>query len=76
MTKPSNRAGSGLSQGLTESGSLIGSVLAGWLLGHLVDLWLDTSPWFVVIGILLGSYSGFMKMWHYSKKMEQDPGER
>ena len=74
--KPSNRAGSGISQGFTESGSLIGSVLAGWLLGYLIDLWLGTSPWFVVIGILLGSYSGFMRMWHYSKKMEEDPRER
>jgi F0F1-type ATP synthase assembly protein I len=46
------------------------------LLGFLTDSWLNTEPWFVVIGILLGSYSGFMRMWHYSKTMEDDPRER
>ena len=33
------------------------------------DQWLGTDPWLVIIGILLGTYSGFMKVWHYSKKM-------
>ena len=72
---PSPRVTTGLSGGWVESGNLVGSVLAGWLLGFLVDTWLNTDPWFVIIGILLGSYSGFMRMWHYSKKMEEDPRE-
>ena len=50
--------------------------MAGLLLGYLADRWLGTDPWFVVIGILLGSYSGFMKMWQISKRMEDDPRER
>jgi hypothetical protein len=25
----------------------------------------------VIVGILLGAYSGFMNMWRYSKKMEE-----
>ena len=65
-----------LTEGWGQGVNLIGSVLAGWLLGFLLDSWLDTSPWFVIIGILLGSYSGFMKMWTYSKNMEEDPRER
>jgi F0F1-type ATP synthase assembly protein I len=78
MNKPTSttRAADGLSEGWIQSGSLIGSVLAGWLLGYLFDLWLGTEPWGVVVGILLGSYSGFMRMWHYSKKMEVDPRDR
>jgi F0F1-type ATP synthase assembly protein I len=35
----------------------------------LTDRWLGTDPWFVVAGILLGSYTGFLRVWHYSKKM-------
>jgi F0F1-type ATP synthase assembly protein I len=73
---PPTSAAEEISHGWIHSGSLIGSVLAGWLLGYLFDLWLHTSPWGVVIGILLGSYSGFMRMWHYSKKMEVDPRDR
>lgn len=70
------RVTTGLNEGWIQSGSLIGSVLAGLLLGYLADRWLGTDPWFVVIGILLGSYSGFMKMWQLSKRMEDDPRER
>ena len=73
---PSTRVTTGLNQGWIQGGNLVGSVLAGWLLGFLLDTWLDTEPWFTVGGILLGSYSGFMRMWHYSKKMEEDPRER
>ena len=70
------RVTTGLNEGWIQSGSLIGSVMAGLLLGYLADRWLGTDPWFVVIGILLGSYSGFMKMWQISKRMEDDPRER
>ena len=65
-----------LTEGWSQGVNLVGSVLAGWLLGFLLDAWLNTSPWFVIVGILLGSYSGFMRMWSYSKKMEEDPRER
>ncbi|HIE21641.1 MAG TPA: AtpZ/AtpI family protein, partial [Acidimicrobiia bacterium] len=67
---------SALSDGWAEGGSFLGSVLSGALLGYLGDLWLGTDPWLVVTGIVLGSYSGFMRAWHYSKKMEEDPRER
>ena len=60
----------------SQGGSFVGSILAGALIGYLLDLWLGTAPWLVVIGILLGSYSGFMRMWAYSKKMEEDPRRR
>ncbi|MGH8958149.1 MAG: AtpZ/AtpI family protein [Acidimicrobiia bacterium] len=52
------------------SGSFLGSILSGTLLGYLADLWLDTRPWLVVIGILAGSYAGFVTMWRQSKGIE------
>jgi ATP synthase protein I len=55
------------------SGSFLGSILSGFLIGYLLDRWLGTEPWLVVIGIVGGSYSGFVRMWQYSKKMEQGP---
>ncbi len=57
--------------GWVYSGSFAGSILAGTLLGYLGDRWLDTKPWLLVVGALLGAYSGFMRMWTYSKQMEQ-----
>jgi len=56
-----------------EGGSFLGSVLAGTLLGYLLDSWLGTDPWLVVIGIVVGSYSGFNRMWQYMKKMDGKP---
>jgi F0F1-type ATP synthase assembly protein I len=65
-----------LHDGWLEGGSFLGSVLAGTLLGYLADNWLGTDPWLIVSGILLGAYSGFMRIWHYSKIMEVDPRDR
>jgi ATP synthase protein I len=65
-----------VNQGWLEGGSFFGSILAGTLLGYLGDRWLGTEPWLVVVGILVGAYSGFMRIWHYSKRIEVDPRER
>ena len=62
--------------GWIEGGSFLGSILAGTLLGYLADEWLGTEPWLIVVGILVGAYSGFMRIWHYSKRIEEDPRER
>lgn len=63
-------------EGWVEGGSFLGSVLSGALLGYLADMWLNTDPWLVVVGIVLGAYSGFMRLWHWSRTIEEDPRER
>jgi ATP synthase protein I len=67
---------SAVNEGWMQGGSFLSSILAGTLLGYLLDMWLGTDPWLVVIGIILGSYSGFMKMWHYAKQMDDNPRAR
>lgn len=61
---------SAVSDGWMQGGSFLGSILSGTLIGYLLDLWLGTDPWLVVIGILLGSYSGFMNMWRWAREAE------
>ena len=63
-------------EGWVAGGAFFGSILSGTLLGYLADLWLGTDPWLVVTGIILGSYSGFMRMWELSKQMEAGPKGR
>lgn len=58
-----------ISVGWVEGGSFFGSILSGTLLGYFADQWLGTDPWLVISGILLGTYSGSLRVWHYSKKM-------
>ena len=72
---PKSHFAAALSEGWMEGGTFLGSVLSGALLGFLADRWLGTDPWLIVVGILLGAYSGFMKIWEYSKKLEDDPRE-
>jgi ATP synthase protein I len=64
---------SAVTEGWVRGGSFVGSILSGMLLGLLADRWLGTKPWLVVIGILVGSYAGFMRMWQYSKDLVKDP---
>ncbi len=61
---------SAVNDGWMEGGSFFSSILAGTLLGYLLDQWLNTAPWLVIVGIVLGAYSGFMRVWHYSKKLD------
>lgn len=71
-----NQATSAVNQGWMEGGSFFSSIIAGTLVGYFADQWLGTEPWLVVIGIAVGAYSGFLKMWEYSKRMEEDPRGR
>ena len=59
-----------MDEGWSQAGSFLGSILSGMLLGLLADQWLGTEPWLVVIGSLVGIYSGFMNVWRYSEKIE------
>ncbi|NUR07308.1 MAG: hypothetical protein HOQ45_09880 [Nocardioidaceae bacterium] len=45
-------------------GLLVGAVVGGTLLGLLVDSLLDTSPVFVVVGVLLGIVGAGMGFWN------------
>ncbi len=73
---PGKQVHAALNDGWMHSGAFVSSILSGTLLGYLADMWLGTAPWLVVIGIILGSYSGFMRMWHYAKKMDDNPRAR
>jgi F0F1-type ATP synthase assembly protein I len=70
------QVGRAVNEGWLHGGSFFTSIISGTLLGYLADVWLGTDPWLVIVGILLGSYSGFMNMWHHAKKMDKGADER
>ena len=39
--------------------TLVGSIVLGYFLGTLIDRSLDTAPWGILIGVLLGAVAGF-----------------
>ncbi len=64
------QVGHAVEEGWIRGSSFLSSILAGTLLGYLGDRWLGTEPWLVVCGVLLGSYSGFVNLWKWSKEVE------
>lgn len=69
----SQQVHSALNDGWMHAGSFVSSIIAGTLLGYFADMWLGTEPWLVVIGIVTGSYAGFVKMWQYLKQLDEKP---
>lgn len=67
------QVGAAVSEGWMEGGSFFGSIISGTLLGLGLDWWLGTSPWLVIAGILLGSYSAFARTWTSIKSQPDQP---
>lgn len=55
----------------TEAIGFFSSILAGFLLGFGLDAWLGTRPAFIIAGIVVGSISGFWKLWQVAIREEQ-----
>jgi ATP synthase protein I len=49
--------------------SLFAAVVAGLIIGWLLDRWLGTGPWLLVTGIVLGSAAGFYELIRASSKL-------
>jgi len=49
--------------------SLFASVVAGLIVGWVLDRWLGTPPWLLVGGIVLGAVAGFYQFIRVSSKL-------
>jgi len=54
------------------------TVLAGFGIGYFLDRWLGTTPWFMIAGVLWGTISAFLSLYHKTlfKDEKKDNGER
>jgi F0F1-type ATP synthase assembly protein I len=62
--------------GFSPSVEFISSVIAGLLIGLVLDWWLNTGPAFTIVFIIGGFVSGFYKLWNYSAILEEQAEER
>lgn len=53
---------SALARGLRLSSELVAGVLVGGLIGWLLDRWLGTSPWGLIVFVLLGFAAGVLNV--------------
>ncbi len=56
---PAPETARGLATGMRIVSELVAGVLVGGIGGYYLDRWLDTTPWLLIIGLLLGTAAGF-----------------
>ena len=49
--------------------SLFASVVSGLIIGWLLDRWLNTRPWLLVLGVVLGAAAGFYEFIRATSKL-------
>src|ERR1700675_646767 len=57
-----NADASGLARGLRLSAEFVAGILLGAAMGWLMDRWLGTSPWGMIVLLLLGFAAGVLNM--------------
>ena len=72
MTTPDDeeanrKSGIAYGAGLVLFSSVVAFCGAGWLL----DRWLGTKPWLLVVGIVLGSIAGFYQFIRLTSKLSE-----
>jgi ATP synthase protein I len=62
----------GLSMAMRLGMELVVSTVVGALLGYLLDSWLGTRPWIMVVGVILGGIAGFRTVYQLATSDERD----
>ena len=57
---PNGRSSRSILNLLTVGTGLVACIVMGYLLGSYLDRRLGTSPWLVLVGVLLGTAAGFV----------------
>ena len=72
---PASRAQpSGMGMGLRMGVELVTSVLVGTGIGWVLDSWLKTAPWLMVVFLLLGGAAGVMNVYRLMRGMDETVG--
>lgn len=56
-------SGAGMAQGMRIATEMVATVAIGVGIGLLMDSWLGTKPWFLIVFILLGSVAGMLNVY-------------
>ena len=50
---------------------LVSAVVAGTIIGFILDTWFDTKPWLIIFFFFLGSIAGILNVIKVAKKMQE-----
>jgi ATP synthase protein I len=65
---------SAFARGMRLSAELVGGVVIGFILGWLLDRWLGTTPWGLIVFLLLGFAAGVLNVMRSAGVLKQGPG--
>jgi ATP synthase protein I len=61
---------------LTIGVQLAGSMLVYIFIGYFLDRWLETEPWFLIAGSVVGMVAFFYQLYKLVKRLEADSRNR
>ncbi|MBS1812261.1 MAG: AtpZ/AtpI family protein [Acidobacteria bacterium] len=64
-----------LALAVSVSSNLAAPIIGGILLGYFLDQWLNTKPWLILLGTLLGTTGAFLALYRIVNKMNQETDE-
>ncbi len=68
---PKNEYTHAASTGFRIGVELVSGVIVGSGIGWLLDSWINTSPYLLVVFLLLGGCAGFLNVYRYAKNEEK-----
>ena len=71
VPKGTRTAASGFGMAFSLAFEFAGAVAGFWLLGWLVDEWLDISPWGQVAGAVIGWIGGILHVYYAVERMNK-----
>ncbi|HET6464088.1 MAG TPA: AtpZ/AtpI family protein [Nitrospiria bacterium] len=75
MADPQDPFRQGLSFAARIGVELVVSTVVGAGLGYLLDTWLGTRPWIMVVGVFTGGAAGFLTIYRMATSGDQ-PGDK
>ena len=66
----------GLSYATRIGVELVAGTLVGAGIGYFIDWKFKTTPWGIVIGVLVGSAAGFLNIYRFARTLDQDQEEK
>jgi ATP synthase protein I len=72
--KPRQEGGLSRHAGFQAGIEIIGGVVGGGLIGFLLDHWLGTRPWMMIVFFILGAAGGLRNAYRRLSRLSEDSG--
>ena len=61
-----------MSLAFSVGGILTSNIIGGIVLGYFLDRWLGSSPWLVVVGLVVGTINAFWRLYRVMLQLGND----